>query len=400
MMIHEINIESNKSPAFELDRFVSSFFSIFSVCSLGVIQLIKFLSIVSITSANMMVVAVGVMCLVYVAIKHGMEGPTGRAFMFIIVYTIFGMMSYLYNYNMDLVELLWPLGYMSIGILLLNEGIPLKTSKIMFLIFSCVLLFDIIRMGDVGLIAINFSRNMISEYALLLLCLVFLSSGAQKKGISPLYPIVFAVLCFAAVGRSGIATSVLCIIVFLFFDFSKGKAKIRGYIVAPLSAAVFGVICYLIYKFMPEIINMAFLNIETRGLESQRHQLWLDYLSKISENFMDFLLGAEISGTYLLDHYKENLHNSFLMLHAKYGLVMFISVIFMIGNAIRLGIKTKNIHLLLVIALILFRMNFDYTNFNDCLDCVLIYVLFYNDFLQEKQRFKIIKLMNEGKNEF
>lgn len=373
------------------------FLSSFSLYCLGIIQLVKFLSIVSITTANIAVLAVGIICLIHVTLKHRTEIPTGHVLLFLAAYTAFGIISFFYNGNMDAVELLWPLGYMCIGLLFLNEGIPLKASKIVFILFSCILLVNIVISGNVSSLEGNFSRNMISVYALLFFSLLVLSSHMERQGLSFVYPFIFSILCFSAIGRGGIITGGLCILAFIFFDFSKEHVVKRSIIFFSISIVSFSILAFFVYKFMPEIINTAILNFESRGLESQRRLLWNDYWSKTFGNFFNILFGAEISGTYALDRYSENLHNSFFMLHAKYGALMLIGVFFTIANTIKMGIREKNFHILLVCLLVIFRSNFDYTNFNDCLDCVLIYLLFYYDFLYNKKIIQIKRVSNETK---
>ena len=91
----------------------------------------------------------------------------------------------------------------------------------------------------------------------------------------------------------------------------------------------------------------------------------------------NIVFGAEISGTRLLNFYSSNLHNSILMLHAKYGIIgLSIVLISLIRAGVRM-LKERNMYLFVPLVSIFFRMNFDYTNFNGILDTVIIAFFMY-----------------------
>ena len=143
--------------------------------------------------------------------------------------------------------------------------------------------------------------------------------------------------------------------------------------------------------FEPELIENAISNILWRGLESKRTAIWSDYVSKSFSSFGNWFFGSHISGTQLLNLYSENLHNSFLMLHAKYGMVVFLMVIILIIKSIVAYVKDRNFYFLSAMFICLFRMSFDYTNFNGLLDTIFLVLLLYPSYSKQ-----VIKYRTEG----
>lgn len=343
---------------------------------LGILQLIKYFAIIPVVMANALVVALGGVSLLLVLFRKGFKGANQRPIVFILVYSLCGVLGYLYNSNMDAVELLWPVGYMFLGIFFLNYGIPLKVSKLVYYGVAGVFFAEIIINGSVNNLTASFSRNIISVYLLMFFSLMIISCYQHNEKISFLPPLLFFVVCFAAVGRGGALLGAIALILFMLFDFSKGRAKKRNVIGLPVLLTVLGVVALIMMQVAPDLIETVLDNFESRGVRSQRYNIWEDYIEKAFGSLTNLLFGASISGTIYLDRYSENLHNSFLMLHAKYGILMLSAVIIMLIQSFRKFLRHRNYSCIVVFLLMFFRMNLDYTNFNDCLDVIMIVILF------------------------
>ena len=86
-----------------------------------------------------------------------------------------------------------------------------------------------------------------------------------------------------------------------------------------------------------------------------------------------------------MDEFTTNLHNSFFMLHAKYGLLgLLLVLVAMVCSGWRY-LMQRNIHYLFLMAALFWRMNLDYTNFNGILDILLVFLIFYPVLNQNEQ---------------
>ena len=347
---------------------------------LGILQMIKYFALIPVTTANMLIVALGGISILLVLFRKGFTGANQSPIAFILIYSVCGVIGYVYNANMDMVELFWPVGYMFLGVFFLNFGIPLKVSKLVYYGVAAVFLVEIIVNGSVNNLVASFSRNIISVYLLLFFSLMIISCYQHNEKISFLPPILFFAVCFAAVGRGGALLGAIVLALFLLFDYSKGRPRKRNIILLPVLLVALGLIIWLLSKVAPDLIEGVLENFENRGVSSQRYLIWRDYIKKTFSSLANVLFGASISGTEYLNRYNENLHNSFLMLHAKYGILMLCAVIIMLIQSFRKFLRHRNYSCIVVFLLMFFRMNLDYTNFNDCLDVIMIVLLFYDHY--------------------
>ena len=120
------------------------------------------------------------------------------------------------------------------------------------------------------------------------------------------------------------------------------------------------------------------MNFNSRGFDSLRYNIWKDYISLIiTGNTRDFILGAPFANaTVVLTRYNSNLHNSFLMLHSKYGIIICIIVVMLQSYAIYYYYKSKNYIILILCLAWIIRMSVDYCNFNSILDILFVIYVF------------------------
>ena len=334
----------------------------------------KYFSLLPITTCNILILGLGTFALVSCFFKSSFR--VKEFIIFLVLYSIFGLLSFFYNSNADIYELLWPLGFMSIGLSYFFERPSFIVSKILFYFFCFIVIYLCFKYGSIDNVSIlALSRNHVSIYAIFYFVLYILSAVYYKKTITLLPPIFFAVVCLLGVGRTGVIVAGFVLLVFLFVKIEEGELKRRQllHIIVLLVFAI--LLVFTLLKIYPEIINKALLNLSSRGLETQRTLLWKDYLVKSFSNPLNLFFGSNISGTEYLNRYNLNLHNSILMLHAKYGLGGILLIFVFTIKSFHFFVKTKKYSILLVGIILLIRMNFDYTNFNDCLDLPLIYIL-------------------------
>lgn len=341
-----------------------------------IIDLIRLFEITTQMVGNILYIFVGAIAILYSLYKVGLKKQLHIIY-FIFIYNFFGALSLLVNGNMNPQELLWPIAFIGMAIMFLNFKISHKVSKGVYYFLIAILMFKIIIVGDVNNLNTLTSRNTISVMVLMYLSIYIISCNIHNKKLT-IYPILLGLLVnIMAIGRSGIITFLLLLILFLPFRFEKGKYRFRNPIKSIFVIVLGGVILWIAYRLLQFYFLEMIMNFRDRGLESVRNLIWSDYVEKTLTSLKFMFFGAPISGTYLLEVYKDNLHNSMFMLHAKYGVIPLVIIVTLIIKALVFFIKTENILYFITLLALIFRMQFDYTNFNAQLDIVLFYFIFF-----------------------
>jgi len=344
-----------------------------------VTDFLRLYQIIPVFIGNVAYVVIGLTSIGYTINRRGLKRQKVIV-MFWCAYSTFGIIGVFTNGNIDIQEILWPFAFMGLSMLLLNFTISTAVSKFMYIFAVITFITNILVVGSINEVSLLTSRNSVSTIMLFYFCVYSISMFENKHKISIIYPLLGLFVSVLSIGRSGILTFLLLLILLLLFEFKFDKYSL-GYIkkLFPLiiPIMIFIAISYCIFD---DFILETFNNISTRGLESTRGLIWSEYLFKTFKSPLFIIFGTPISGTHLLDLYHENLHNSLLMVHAKYGLIQLVIILFMIVKAIVVNIKLKNYLFLTLIITVIFRMQFDYTNFNAQLDIVFFYLIFYVSF--------------------
>lgn len=340
------------------------------------IDLLRFFKIIPLMMGNILYVLLGATSIIYSVFKNGIAKQM-PIFCFIYLYIFFGGLGILFNGNMDVQELIWPFAFMGLTILLLNFEISYNVAKGMYYFVIAFFIINIIFAGGVDNLNTASSRNSIGVMLLLYFSMFSIASYTHSKKMT-LFPVLLGfVVTVMAIGRSGILTFLLLTLLLLFFEFDDSRYIIRNPIKIILKISIVAIILLIAYKLFEGYFDKMISNFLSRGLESTRLNMWSDYLVKTFTSVKYFLFGTPISGTDILEKFNQNLHNSFFMLHAKYGLVPLMTVVILIINAFIYFIKSKNMLYFITLLTLLFRMQFDYTNFNAQLDIVLFYFIFF-----------------------
>lgn len=363
---------------------------IFSNCILLVfcfVIIAEFYGIISIRTSQILIMAFGAVSMTYYCgIRKDLRIYTTYYTTFLVFYFWGGLLSWIYNGNADFIELLWPVAFMGVSTVLLFGNVSTKMTSLIFFVYCAITVFLIFQRGGADYLGGTSSRNSVSVFVVLFLIMHLIAAFQNKKSVPIYYGLIAFVTCFAAIGRSGIIISVVIICIFCLIRFENGQSYIRNIKIFAWTILIIVVFYQVIMRLEPELIDNAIGNLMWRGLESKRTIMWSDYLSKSFSSFGNVIFGAKISGTQLLDFYNSNLHNSFLMLHAKYGAFVFLIVVVLMIKSLFYYYKEKNYFYFSSLVLCIIRMNFDYTNFNGILDTILVVLLLYP--LYSKQQIK------------
>lgn len=325
---------------------------------------------------NILIMLLGTFSIIYCISKKGLE--RNRSFInFVFLYTICGIVGFLINHNADAQELLWPAAYMGIGLLLLNFKMPFFTVKWIYIIVSLVFIIKIVLAGGADNLIILASRNNISTYELQLWSLYMIAAYQNKKDANYWSILLGTFVSVISIGRGGILTFSIMLIMFMFYRYKKGDAISIGWLGIISYGIWLVIVAGVLYYIYSDFIEQMIYNFQWRGMNSKRLLIWEEYYNNAQSSFIYLFFGAPQRGSFWMDSYADNLHNSFLQLHAKYGIFMLGFIVLVLLKRCVMFFYKKQIYLLIPLIGMLVRMNFDYTNFNAMLDVIIVYYLLY-----------------------
>lgn len=365
---------------FSRENILNTFVSLI-VVALLLVNILTFYTYISSSLGNTLYLILGIFSIAFCCVYKGVNHQK-HYIIFVFLYTVCGLLSFFYNSNAEIVELLWPLGFMGIGLLQLNFKMKPRMLMVCFFIFCFFSIFSIYIAGSSLFLSTQTSRNNISVYALVYLCLYMFSCYKNKQSVSFLPCIIYFITCVFATGRGGIVVSSIVLILFLISDMKGGKSKRRKLWVALMVLLGAVVIFYIFNSNLGDFISFSFNRFQERGMQTSRNGIWSDYLSVTGTSILNMLFGSRIGGTYILDGFSTNLHNSFLMLHAKYGVFGLLLVLYLMYKSMRCFVKERNMYYIIPFIAVVVRMMLDYTNFNGILDVVLINIILYRYYFE------------------
>ncbi len=219
----------------------------------------------------------------------------------------------------------------SISALVFFVNLGKYLSFVPFLFVASIIIFRWITIGDSGAITVN-SRNYISFYWLLYVVPIIVTRWKEGKAIPMWIPISSFVVAVLAIGRGGIIMTSFFLLGSLSNIVIKGKHKFMLIILIGFSAL-------LILNYLMELdnIEMFFERFEDKGVSSEARDIgWIEYIASL-EDIRNFLLGTPIKQLgYVYSVLDGSLHNSYLTLHSRLGLVSFVYLYFLIVGLIRL----------------------------------------------------------------
>lgn len=295
---------------------------------------------------------------------------------FLNFYTMLGLVSYLIIGNASIFEYLWPLAYGGVTLVLLNYKISYKKIYILFYVVCIYYILNALNGFSAENVTGLVSRNNLSVTLLVIFSLLCIVSYMNNKKISIVSIVIMLLLSSWAVGRSGIITFSIILIGYFMLERKNKKQKeisIKSLIIISSLIIFVYLSRNLIYKYF---LEYAIYNFEIRGVETSRYLITKSYLYDAFESWFYFMFGVNLERNTVFTLVNQNLHNSFLNLHSRYGIIAFIFFTIAILIKILNYIKTKNGLYLVLLLAIVFRSNFDLVAFNGVLDIYIYYFLF------------------------
>lgn len=298
-------------------------------------------------------------------------------FCYFLLQTICFCFSHMHNGNVNINGLVYNLMFIPFLLYLLNIEISVQPIKLVFWLFTLYLTACWIKDIDFNNVFETSSRNIISVVYIYLLCLIafFNVDSFKINYIYYIIPVIFSVL---AIGRGGILTTLLLLISRIFIDIISEKNYAKRIIKINFLVSLLLISGFLVTD-LDGIVNKLFSRFISQGFhDDARTIIWSRYIDMSGNNIINFFLGAKINNdAYLAKQVSGNLHNSFLSMHARFGMIYLILNIILILKSMRYYFYNRKYIYLLLLCALLFRGLTDVVFATYWGDLIYWYFIFY-----------------------
>ena len=253
-----------------------------------------------------------------------------------------GFLCTVINENATVSELSFALSYMIFGLVLLQEKISYKISLYVFCGISLLFIYFIIIGASPNNIFINTSQNTISVIMIIQCLILYISCIKNGKPISFIPAFVTFSISLWGLGRSGIISSGLLMGLSLILKMKEKQVNLKNILFVSLGLGIFLFLVYYFYDYLYEfLLSKAIIHFSDKGItDASREMVLKHYFSDI--NLKNVFFGEKLHGDYVFESLNRNLHNSFLKLHAFFGIIGIMVILFQtISQSIKF-IKHKN----------------------------------------------------------
>lgn len=242
----------------------------------------------------------------------------------------------------------------------------------LFYLFSLCFFIFAMKGISVDYLLDDVSRNFISVFFQVYLCLIYAISIIQKEKIVVFPAIISLFFAFWAVGRSGIICISLLVLYLLIRILRKQSKILQCAIVMLLLLLITYVICCIDFKALSSNSEVLY-RLMNQGINSpERDELKWKYLDAM--NLKTLLLGYNYSLDPLFIIFRDNPHNSYIRFHYSVGFLFFIFMGFVLVVLFRFW--NNNRFLFIMLVALLLRGWTDIVFFMDKFDFVVFLLLY------------------------
>ncbi len=298
-----------------------------------------------------------------------------RVSIFIALMLVMGLYGKIYNKNISAGNLVATISYIGMGLIMLRYKMNYKITRAMFYGLAIFFLYKIFIRVPSNEVLHHVSRNYISVLMLINISLLYISAIDNNKRIAMTPAILCFIISIWAVGRGGIITSGLLLTGILFIKFFlKGNKQNKKILII-----VSGLFLIIFIKIAIDLdfLSKYFVAFQTKGMETPRFFMYKEYLIAVKQKFLNFMLGAPLEETKTFVIYSGNFHNSFIQMHAYFGFLPFIVIVFFIFHSILFSIRTQNYVFVILIFILIVRAFTDRLFFSGYAEPLLYYYCFY-----------------------
>ncbi len=323
--------------------------------------------------ANMLTALCGMGAYIYIIVKRG--DTCKKSLIMSVILLFFMTICIFFNENCSGFDLFWIWCYLGIAMLMLEYSLSYNLVLMIYYCFIVYIVINILKGNASNSIIYTGSENNISVYLLLMLSLYFILKEENGSfAIKDFVHVVFGLLVsFWSASRAGaLCFGIMLIFMILYYMKISGK-KIR--LIVLMAVAL--ICAYFLLDRYAFILGNIQSKISKYGNTSLRTVIWKEYLSSATSSIQSFFFGPNTKDStyYWLSFYGGNTHNSFLTLHANYGLAIFAIVIILLIKSIFVFLSNKKILSSLCLVLLILRSCFDWTSFPGIYDSIYYFAI-------------------------
>lgn len=293
--------------------------------------------------------------------SHETNKKIKKVEMILLMVDLIGLFGLLYNHNHTIAELVLMFAWQNMGIMFyamyksdnfrLNRNLAIISS-----VYLSILIYTLHSQFEQGRIIISdrLGANSVSIILLEFFAIDAIYRYKIKKKTNYLFAVFCLLVSVMAGGIAGVLTFSFLLIALLLFEDGKLTVSLVKWIVFAIIVAVI-----LLYSNNVVVKISDYIN---QGDSESRILMLQQYFSLIKQNVLNFIFGADIHNTYLLQYYK-NLHNCFANWHYFYGLIPTIYFLWIVIYIIYRNVKLKNNYYAILIIATLIRSITDETTY-------------------------------------
>lgn len=298
---------------------------------------------------------------------------------FILLYFLTGLINVILIKNQSIIDVINSILFIGISIIMFSY--PMTYGQGVVLFYGTALIFAISAVRGVRPANIlTSSGNFISVYLILATGFYYVGVNNTNRKMTLrnlIPPAVCFLVCVWAMGRGGILSSLLLLLMItVFYIFNRvEKNALRYFIIALLILVLLGYLALSGINLKDLFFSLGKWN--TRGADaSDRMTLWTAYVDKMKGNPLSFLFGAPLDQIPEIHSFENNCHNSFIQLHAYNGIVMLLIFIFLYVRACLFCFKKKEMTILSVLLTLFVRGMTDKFIFGQYGMILMVYLIF------------------------
>lgn len=330
---------------------------------------IRMFTSVNILYSNAIICFSGGLALFFLIINGNLKGKLLRS---IIIIDSICIISMVINGNFAVYNIFTIITYQLISILIFFRK---KVLSIFNFYFNGVIIYFIINMiigSNPDYILNKASKNYISILLLALISLSYIYKLNENKKMMIFKCFLCLIIVFWTDGRGGILSFLFLTFGVIWILINKIFYSNKVKLINIIKWLIVGIIVLIIIK---DTYTIYLENVQRVLHNEGRLGIWSLYLSNTMKSFNNFIFGTPLNDEILFLRFGKNLHNSFIGIHAQFGIIIFIVTIVYMIKLLRVYISEEDKFMIIIIISIFIRSMTDIVFFGEIIDLALYYFI-------------------------